>query len=38
MKIQPRPEYFRMLAGILILYVIIIDFGDTTVGGTIRWR
>lgn len=25
-----------MLAGILILYVVIIDFGDTNVGGTIR--
>jgi hypothetical protein len=30
------PEYFRMLAGILVAYVIIIGFGDRYAGGPLR--
>jgi hypothetical protein len=33
---QRRPEYLRMLVGILVAYVIIIGFGDTVLGDAFR--
>jgi hypothetical protein len=33
---RQRPEYERMLAGILVLYAVIIGFGDAKIGGPVR--